>query len=112
MDVRDLAPALLAWDALIGQASDLVSNGKAEARLQVQGSFKEGSLEPLLKIVETAAEIFRDDWIARTAVALGQQKRESLLPVRRLIWQIRLSTMCLESSAGSAGGKPKRQLQL
>lgn len=43
MDVRDLAPALLAFGALLDRANEVLNQDRASIRVEVQASFKAGS---------------------------------------------------------------------
>lgn len=62
MDVRDLAPALLAHADLFERSVGVISDGKVQAKAQVKGSFKKGSfcIDVILvqSLVESAKDLF------------------------------------------------------
>lgn len=56
MDVRDLAPALLAIGALCEKANEVVNDGHAEISVKVRSDFKTGSFELAIDIHQTFIE--------------------------------------------------------
>lgn len=60
MDVRDLAPALIAIADLFTSANKALNGENAEVRLEVRGSFKAGSFHSELIFIQSLASQIRD----------------------------------------------------
>jgi hypothetical protein len=56
MDVRDLAPALLAVGELLQEANNVLNDGRGRLTTHVRSDFKTGSFEIKLKLVQDLAE--------------------------------------------------------
>lgn len=53
MDVKDLAPALLALGSLLDRANEMVNQDRAQVRVEVHASFREGSFGITFEVVQS-----------------------------------------------------------
>lgn len=53
MDVKDLAPALLALGGLVDRANEVLNHDRAKVRVKVQASFREGSFGITFEVVQS-----------------------------------------------------------
>lgn len=56
MDVRDLAPALLALSGLLERANEVLNQDRAKIKVQVRGSFKTGSFGIDIEVVQSLGQ--------------------------------------------------------
>lgn len=56
MDVKDLAPALLALSELVERANELLNENRARVRVQVRGSFKSGSFGVDIEVLQSLGQ--------------------------------------------------------
>lgn len=56
MDVRDLAPALLALGDLVDKANNIINNNNSKVKVLVKSDIKKGSFEITLDVVQTLPE--------------------------------------------------------
>lgn len=92
MDVRDLAPALVATADLFAAVNAEVNGNAAELRVEVKGSFKAGSFGIELICAQDLLQQIRDIFTSPTANALANASGILALvtaPVGGLIWLLR-----------------------
>lgn len=53
MDVKDLAPALLALGGLVDRANEVLNQDRAKVRVEVQASFREGSFGITFEVIQS-----------------------------------------------------------
>lgn len=53
MDVKDLAPALLAFSEMVERANELLNQDRAQVRVQVRGSFRSGSFGIDIEVLQS-----------------------------------------------------------
>ncbi|WP_241011675.1 hypothetical protein [Burkholderia sp. Ac-20392] len=71
MDVRDLAPALIAIADLFTSANKELNGENAEVRIEVRGSFKAGSFHSVRIFVQSLASQIRDLFAGPSAGAFS-----------------------------------------
>ncbi|WP_232434692.1 hypothetical protein [Burkholderia ubonensis] len=71
MDVRDLAPALVAIADLFSFANKELNGDNTEVRLEVKGSFKAGSFHSELIFIQSLANQIRDIFAGPNAAAFS-----------------------------------------
>ncbi|MFM0324820.1 hypothetical protein [Caballeronia glebae] len=74
MDVRDLAPALLALGQVLEEANAAINDGRAKVHVQVRASFKTGcfgiELDLVQSLIQQAQSLFGNDHIASAKTLL------------------------------------------
>lgn len=58
MDVKDLAPALLALGGLVDRANEVLNQDRAKVRVEVQASFREGSFGITFEVIQSLRSMF------------------------------------------------------
>ncbi len=64
MDIRDLAPALLAFSDFITGANKVLNNDSSQISVRVNADFRQGSFEIHLAVIKTLAQQMQDLWNA------------------------------------------------
>lgn len=100
MDVRDLAPALVALSDLLEEVNTLLYNDVAKVQVNVKGSFKTGCFKIDFSIVQSLVDQLVDIFNSRegiTAVSvlsiLGLSSKDGLIPILKWLNNRKIKTI-------------------